>query len=92
MPKNYMEIVIDNLLPIIIKEYPNLCTCDKCINDIKARTLNNLQPLYVVHPNGELFAKASELDRDFQIEVIQKIVESINVVHNNTKHHEERQV
>ena len=85
-----MEIIVDNLLPTITKEYPDLCTCEKCISDIKALTLNKLPPMYVVNPSGEMFARANELDRDFQIEVIQKIVESINTVHNNTKHHQEK--
>lgn len=81
-----MENIVNHLLPSILEKYNHICTCDKCIADIKALTLNNLPPLYVVSHQGEAYAKTNELDRQFQITVIQKIVESIEIVQKNVKH------
>jgi len=44
MVKNYMEIVVDNILKKILPDYSNLCKCEKCCDDIKAIALNNLKP------------------------------------------------
>ncbi|QZY53678.1 late competence development ComFB family protein [Crassaminicella profunda] len=86
MPKNYMEDIVNHLLPSVLEKYNHICTCDKCIKDIKALTLNNLPPLYVASEQGKAFAKSNELSRQFQVNVIQKIVEAIEIVQKNVKH------
>lgn len=86
MPKNYMEDVVDVLLPSVLKSYPNICTCDSCTKDIKALTLNNLKPIYIVSNQGHSYAKINELDPQFKINVIQKIIYSIDIVSGNMRH------
>ncbi|QXM05591.1 late competence development ComFB family protein [Crassaminicella indica] len=86
MPRNFMEDIVNHLLPSVLEKYDHICTCDKCIKDIKALTLNNLPPLYVVSEKGKAFAKSNELDRQFQINVIQKIVAAIELVQKNVRH------
>ncbi|QEK11745.1 competence protein ComFB [Crassaminicella thermophila] len=86
MPKNYMEDIVDHLLPSVLEKHTGICVCDKCIEDIKALTLNQLKPMYVVTDQGKAYAKINELSRQFQINVIQKIVESIRIVQNNIRH------
>lgn len=86
MPKNYMEDVVDNLLPSVLKSYPNICTCNSCLMDIKALALNNLKPIYIVSSQGHSYAKINELDPQFKINVIQKIVQAIEIVSNNMRH------
>lgn len=86
MPKNYMEDVVDHLLPSVLEKYKNTCKCDRCIEDIKALALNQLPPLYTVTNQGIAYAKSNELSRQFQINVIQKIVEAIEIVRKNTRH------
>ena len=44
MTKNYMEILVSNLLSEVIVNY-DVCKCENCLNDIKAIVLNNLSPL-----------------------------------------------
>ena len=86
MPKNYMEDLFDFLSPKVIATYANICKCDKCIDDIKALTLNNLKPLYIVSPKGESYAKLNEFEPQFKINIIQTIVMSIETVSKNVKH------
>ncbi|MBV1821364.1 late competence development ComFB family protein, partial [Coprococcus sp. MSK.21.13] len=54
MIKNYMEVIVDDLFPTIVDEYMDICKCDKCIDDIKAIALNNLEPIYVVSEKGNM--------------------------------------
>lgn len=81
-----MEDIVDYLLPSVLEKYTNICICDKCIKDIKALTLNQLKPMYVVTDEGKTYAKINELSRQFQVNVVQKIVASIQIVQNNLKH------
>lgn len=86
MVKNYMEIVVEHLLPLVLEEYKDICICEKCIDDIKAIALNNLKPLYVVSERGELYTKVNELKIQFKIDTITAITEAINIVTKNPKH------
>ncbi|KXZ40406.1 competence protein ComFB [Alkalithermobacter thermoalcaliphilus JW-YL-7 = DSM 7308] len=86
MPKNYMETVVDYLIPSVLKKYENICTCEKCIEDIKAIALNNLPPMYIVTDQGNAYAKLNEMSSQFKANVIQVIVEAIEKVKNNVKH------
>ncbi|OPJ56267.1 late competence development ComFB family protein [Alkalithermobacter paradoxus] len=86
MPKNYMETVVDYLLPNVLQKYSNICTCEKCIEDIKAIALNNLQPIYIVSQEGHAYAKLNEMSSQFKATAIQKIVEAVEIVIKNVKH------
>lgn len=86
MVKNYMENFVEDLLPTVLNTYKDMCNCDRCIDDIKALTLNRLEPLYVVTERGEAYAKSNEIDRQFKINLVQKIVEAIEIVRKNPRH------
>lgn len=88
MIKNYMELVVDHTLPSVLEEYKDVCQCPRCIEDIKALTLNNLKPLYVVTEKGEVYVKINELMTQFQADVIQEIVPAIEMVSKNPRHQE----
>jgi competence protein ComFB len=59
MIKNYGEQVIEEILPNILKEFTDICKCQKCINDIKCITLNNLKLSYFASDDevGSIFLK-----------------------------------
>lgn len=84
--KNYMEDLFDFLAPPIISTYEDMCKCQKCLDDIKALTLNNLKPLYIVSPKGESYAKLNELELQFKINIMKAIVTSIEIVTQNVRH------
>ncbi len=88
MPKNYMEEVIENLLPIVLEKYKteHICTCEKCIEDIKAFALNQLDPIYVTTKKGNLYAKLNEVNTQFNADVINEIINAIEIVKNNPNH------
>lgn len=86
MLRNYMEIIVDNLLTPIIDEYKDICKCNVCIEDIKAITLNNLHPLYISTEKGYTYTKINELKIQFKTTVISEIIKSIDIVSNNPNH------
>lgn len=86
MLKNCMEDVVSDLLPDLLIKYQGICTCDKCIQDIKAIALNNLKPLYVVTEEGRLFTKVSQLETQFRIDVVNQLVRAIDIVSSNMRH------
>ncbi|AKL95285.1 late competence development protein ComFB [Clostridium aceticum] len=84
--KNYMEVVVNQLLPGILKRYKDICGCDRCIADIKAITLNLLPPKYVATESGELYQKVNALSVQFEADVTNAVIQAINKVKNNPRH------
>ena len=81
-----MEIIVDDLLLTALESYKDICTCSKCIEDIKAVVLNNMKPLYTVTDEGESYTKLRELNIQFRASVTREIVKAIEVVSKNPKH------
>lgn len=81
-----MEQVVEKVLPTIINKYENICKCEKCIDDIKALTLNNLKPLYVVTEKGAIYSKVKRLQLQFNIDVVDELTKAIEVVSKNPEH------
>lgn len=86
MLKNYIEVIVDNLLITILNEYDNICKCSKCIDDIKAIALNNVKPFYVATEEGFTYAKINELHPQFKTTIISEITKAIEIVFNNPRH------
>ncbi|WP_241428200.1 late competence development ComFB family protein [Clostridium sp. DJ247] len=81
-----MEEIVDEILPTVLKNYTNICKCEKCVDDIKAKALNNLKPLYVVTEEGVVYSKINELVPQFRTDVLNELVQAVTVVCQNPKH------
>lgn len=61
--KNFTEIAVKELLPDVLekysKNYPGLCTCEKCLEDVMAIALNRLPPRYVSTDKGSILTQVS---------------------------------
>ena len=84
--KNYMEDVVEHLLPQILRNFPEICHCEYCESDIKALALNNLKPKYVATPVGEIYTKVNELSMQFEADAVSAITEAITKVKNSPRH------
>ncbi|WP_243652112.1 late competence development ComFB family protein [Clostridium tyrobutyricum] len=84
--KNYMEDIVDELMPGVVEKYDDICKCPKCLNDIKAIVLNNLSPKYISTERGMLYTKLNELSRQFNTNIVKEIVLAINIVSKNPSH------
>jgi competence protein ComFB len=87
MIRNYMEEAVDHLLPKVLESFPEICQCEKCMEDIKAMTLNKVKPLYSVTSKGNMYLKiGEELELQFKTDIMTQIIKAIQVVSKNTMH------
>lgn len=82
-----MEDAIDHLLPSVLKDYDNICKCEKCIEDIKAMTLNKIKPMYTVTDKGSMYVKlGEELEIQFKTDIVMQLIKSIEIVSKRPQH------
>jgi len=86
MIKNYVEQVVEEILSDILKEYTDICKCERCINDIKCITLNNLKPSYFDSEIGGMYLKLKSLHAQYKTDVILESTKAIKIVSQNVKH------
>ncbi|MBE6072268.1 MAG: hypothetical protein E7208_09950 [Clostridium butyricum] len=82
---NIMEIWVERCLVEAI-EGTGVCTCNKCLKDIYALSLNNLKPHYIVSMRG---IDSEELDYKFETlkdDIMKQIKISIERIKKNPKH------
>ena len=87
--KNYMEDCVDDMLQNMLKNIAfatQTCTCEQCKMDIKAISLNSLPQKYVVTRKGELYAKLSSLQNQFEVDIIAAITRASVIVGRNPRH------
>ena len=86
MIKNLMESMVDDALLEIEQRYGKVYDCEKCHDDIRAKALNNLKPLYVTSKKGEAYAKLHEFEAQFLIDIVNELTKAIELVSKNPKH------
>ena len=87
--KNYMEDIILDKMPSVLKSMPDICMCERCHMDRLAYALNNSPPKYVVTTKGKLYAKLNILQGQFDVDVIKVITDAAVKVDNMPRHDEE---
>ena len=83
--RNYMENCVDDILDLVLNDI-NCCTCDKCKFDITAIALNSLPPKYVVTQRGQLYAKLTALQHQFDVDIISAVTKAAVIVGRNPRH------
>jgi len=83
--KNYMEACVGDLL-ISVLDGLNACKCDNCVMDILAISLNSLPTKYVVTKRGELYTKISNLQNQFDVDIVAAIAKASVIVSRNPRH------
>ncbi len=86
MLKNYMEDAVDAFLPHMLEQYPELCTCALCLEDIKAIALNKLKPAYFVTHEGLLFSKVEEMTNQHRADLTSELTRAIDIVAKYPRH------
>lgn len=83
---NYMEVAVEHVLPHLLKAFPDFCTCELCLLDVKALALNNLAPHYIATDRGELYTKVEEMHTQFEADVMKALIEAIIRVKSSPRH------
>ena len=84
--RNYKEYALDHVMPNILKAFPNICKCEKCLMDIKAIALNHLEPQYVVTNKGELYAQVNEMSLQYEANIMKAVLDGISQVSSHPRH------
>ncbi len=87
--RNYMEEVVDGTLEEILSRRDDICTCERCMQDIKALALNHLPPKYVVTDKGYIYTKVNELESQFKADVTVAVTNALKIIRKNPRHEEE---
>jgi competence protein ComFB len=84
--KNYTEILAYEALQEYLRNNRISCTCEHCIADIMALTLNRLPPRYFVTLRGELILKSESQDLSDQARVMADVVRAVQQVNAKPSH------
>ncbi|NLP45904.1 MAG: late competence development ComFB family protein [Epulopiscium sp.] len=85
MVKNYMEQVVNELLPTVMEKYPDLKWDSDCVSDIKAIALNNLRPRYVATQKGEVYVKVDTISAQAKAKILSEITKAAEIVKQNPR-------
>lgn len=86
MIKNYVEQIVEETLSHTLKLCPDICKCQKCINDIKCITLNNIKPKYFNDDMEGILLKLESLRIQYKTDILHQIIKSITIVSQNKRH------
>lgn len=85
---NVMELYVEQKMEEILPT-TDCCTCDKCLDDIRAMALNKLPPKYVSTDKGRLFSKLNSLkEQQNGVDINVAVLNAIDFVTNNPRHDE----
>lgn len=80
MITNAMEKIMLDLLDEYKDKLQLTCTCNECMDDIIALTLNNVQPRYVTNKEKIMYIKASYVDKQEMTSLVVKLAECAKIV------------
>jgi len=83
--RNYTEEVVEEILKEVLP-MQDVCTCERCLLDIKAIALNQLPPKYVVTEKGEVITRLNFTKVADRTEVLTEVLKAIEKVRKNPSH------
>lgn len=83
---NVMQVLVEEKAPAYIKKF-GLCTCKQCEADVKALTLTNLVPKYVVLSKLDRIPMLTVYEGRFNSTVFAQLTRACKVVMDHPHHH-----
>ncbi len=87
--KNYVEVIVDEVIMDLVSNEEKTffaCTCEFCMDNIKAMALNRLKPFYVTCKVGEVFGNFQSKEVQNRVDVLAEIVRAKEIVAKNPHH------
>lgn len=82
---NIMEALVEEKAPRYIRMF-GLCPCARCAADVKALTLTNLQPSYIVRRRAEAHAMVTVYESRYNSTIFAQLTRACKVVMDNPRH------
>jgi competence protein ComFB len=83
---NYIEKIVREELASSYKRDKDLCTCDRCFQDIMTLTLNNLPPKYVTSNIGHIMTMYNLTKDQLHAQVMVELLKAIDQVKISPRH------
>lgn len=89
---NVMEELVNNKIQEMLPD-TDCCTCEKCLDDVRALALNKLAPKYVSTSKGELFSRLnSEKEKQYTIDLNIAVLSALEFVSSHPRHDDSERV
>ena len=85
---NVMEKLVEEKAPRYIRMF-GLCSCPRCAADVRALTLTNLQPAYIVRRRAEAHAMLTVYESRYNSTIFAQLTRACKVVMDNPRHGED---
>lgn len=84
--KNFMEDVVKEVFQDVKRVRSDLCPCNRCREDVVALALSKIKGRYATTPEGEIFARVEQSDRQVRTDALLAVMQAVDVVSKNPKH------
>lgn len=82
---NVMQVLVDEKAPKYIRMF-GLCDCKRCLEDVKALTLNNLPPKYVVIDQSDRVPKLTFYEGKYSSDITAQLLKACQKVSERPHH------
>ncbi|MDE6998145.1 MAG: late competence development ComFB family protein, partial [Oscillospiraceae bacterium] len=82
---NVMDHLVETKAPRYIKMF-GLCPCERCSADVRALTLTNLQPAYIVVKRAEAQAMLTVYESRYNSTIFAQLTRACKIVMDNPRH------
>lgn len=82
---NVMQVLVEEKAPKYVQMF-GLCSCKRCMEDVKAYTLNHLPPKYVVLEPNDRVPRLTVYEGKFSSDITAQLLQACKAVH-ETPHH-----
>lgn len=76
---NVMQVLVEEKAPQYVKMF-GLCDCERCMEDVKALTLNNLPSKYVVLEPGDRIPRLTVYEGRFASDITSQLLQACKMV------------
>ena len=85
---NVMQVLVEEKAPKYVKMF-GLCSCERCMEDVKALTLNHLPPKYVVLERGDMIPRLTVYEGKFASDITAQLLQACKLVMERPHHSRE---
>ena len=82
---NVMQVLVEEKAPKYVQMF-GLCSCERCLEDVKALTLNNLPPKYVVLERGDMIPRLTVYEGKFSSDITAQLLKACKMVMERPHH------
>ncbi|MBD5118142.1 MAG: late competence development ComFB family protein [Clostridiales bacterium] len=82
---NVMQVLVEEKAPKYVQMF-GLCSCERCMEDVKALTLNHLPPKYVVLERGDMVPRLTVYESKFSSDITAQLLQACKLVMERPHH------